>query len=268
MKRIINILSKSKIICKLSEKIILRNNNDMNADIGKNGEKHFIEYLSKILPKDAVLFDIGANKGEYSKLLQLNIENSDIYAFDPVKENIDRAKRITENKINYITSAVSDFDGKVNFFIDTKVENSGHSSMFDMNKIGYETRSEKREVDVIKLDSFAKNNGINKVDFMKIDIEGNELNALRGAEAMFLNKQVGIIQFEFGHASRASRTLLLDFVYFFKKYNYELFSVMPNFIQKIDYTPFEENRWHIINIVAIRGDLTHQFEEIIKKKVK
>ena len=166
----------------------------------------------------------------------------------------------------YITKAVSDYDGEAIFFIHTGQKNSGLSSLYDMNNIGYKTKSEQRSIPVLKIDTFSENQNITSIDFMKIDVEGNELNVLKGAEKMFKNNKIKIVQFEFGHAARASRTLLLDFFNFFDKYNFEIFTVMPYGLNRIKYTPFEENRWHIINFVAIRKDLVDKFNPLIRKE--
>ncbi|MCR5260485.1 MAG: FkbM family methyltransferase [Candidatus Gastranaerophilales bacterium] len=45
-----------------------------------------------------------------------------------------------------------------------------------------EVKKQKIDVELVKFDDFAKENNINKVDFIKLDIEGAELQALQGAE--------------------------------------------------------------------------------------
>ena len=47
------------------------------------------------------------------------------------------------------------------------------------------------------LDGFCAKNKINLIDFMKIDVEGFELNVLKGAELMLSGGKIKLIQFEF-----------------------------------------------------------------------
>ena len=77
--------------------------------------------------------------------------------------------------------------------------------MFDMNSIGYATNSIKRPVKVLKLDTFCKENNIDRVSFLKMDIEGNKYNALLGAEGLLSENRIDFIQFSLAmpHVPRA-----------------------------------------------------------------
>jgi FkbM family methyltransferase len=63
------------------------------------------------------------------------------------------------------------------FFDDEEVK--GHSGLISMNK---QKIQNSKEVKAITFDSYVKDNNIKKMDFIKIDIEGFELNLLKGAE--------------------------------------------------------------------------------------
>ena len=64
-----------------------------------------------------------------------------------------------------------------------------------------------------------------KLDFVKLDIEGHELDARNGVgEAL---KFIAVIQFEFGGCNIDTRTFWQDFWYFFKKNNFDLYRITP-----------------------------------------
>ncbi|DAB29042.1 MAG TPA: hypothetical protein CFH84_11560 [Sulfurimonas sp. UBA12504] len=234
-------------ICK---KVINKIDNNMNVEIQTNGELNLIKVLSKL--KDIkIVFDIGANVGNYSREVLKYIKNLEkIYLFDPVPENITICKKnIINNAVVFTQAAVSNIDGTTKFF-QVNILNSGHSSIYDMNTIGYLTNSQEIICDAITIDTFCKNNLIEKIDFLKLDIEGHELNALFGMQSILENKKIRFIQFEFGHASRASRTLFLDFINFFKKYDFDIYVIKPEAFEKVIYTPFFENKYDVANFLA------------------
>ncbi len=61
------------------------------------------------------------------------------------------------------------------------------------------------------LDSYCKNKNITQIDFLKMDIEGNEYKALLGACEMIENGAINSIQIEFGGCNVDSRTYFKDY---------------------------------------------------------
>ncbi|HUK73655.1 MAG TPA: FkbM family methyltransferase, partial [Streptosporangiaceae bacterium] len=68
-----------------------------------------------------------------------------------------------------------------------------------------------RDVEVIKLDDLLKEKKLEHVDFLKMDLEGHELFALRGAGAFLEKGRISALSFEFGSANINSRTFFRDF---------------------------------------------------------
>jgi hypothetical protein len=66
-------------------------------------------------------------------------------------------------------------------------------------------------VNIEKLDDFITTNDLQYIDLLKLDIEGNELNALFGASDALRKGIVKAIQFEFGSCNIDSRTYFRDF---------------------------------------------------------
>ena len=66
-------------------------------------------------------------------------------------------------------------------------------------------------VELTTLDNFCEQQGIQKLDLLKLDVEGHELSVLEGAERMLAAGRIEVIQFEFSVANLASRTYLRDF---------------------------------------------------------
>jgi FkbM family methyltransferase len=82
-------------------------------------------------------------------------------------------------------------------------------------------------VQVVSLDSWAEQNSICRIDYLKLDIEGHELEALRGASGLISRKQISVIAFEFGSANVATRTFFRDFWDFFQTHGFYLSRIAP-----------------------------------------
>lgn len=127
-----------------------------------------------------VVFDVGSNIGYYSLLASKNMHRDAlIYAFEPVSHTFSRAKfNIELNGIKNILLhriALSDKDG----FLDINVGNEENWGMSSINTHNYlSNKSEK--VESLKIDTFVKQNKIEQIDAVKVDIEGSEFFLLKG----------------------------------------------------------------------------------------
>jgi hypothetical protein len=66
-------------------------------------------------------------------------------------------------------------------------------------------------VGATSIDDFCEQQGIGAVDLLKIDVEGLELDVLRGASRLLARDAVSLIQFEFGYGTVAARAYMRDF---------------------------------------------------------
>jgi len=92
---------------------------------------------------------------------------------------------------------------------------------------------EAETVTVQTIDAFSDEQGIDRVDFLKLDVEGHELEVLKGAEQRLTTDRISAIQFEFGGCNIDSRTFFQDFFYLLSG-RYYLFRILPNALYRID----------------------------------
>lgn len=122
---------------------------------------------------NGVFLDIGAYDGDSALAFYYSYRPTKIYAFEPENGNYERLKKNNKilggNIIIAIKAGVSDKAGKANISRD-------HSC----SKLT-EDESDER-INLITLDEFEKENKLEKVNVIKMDIEGAELDALKGAE--------------------------------------------------------------------------------------
>jgi hypothetical protein len=133
-----------------------------------------------------------------------------------------------------------------------------------MRTIGYASKNiVKTTVKTITLDDYCSKNKILQIKFLKMDVEGNEFNIIKGAKSLLKKGKIDFIQFEFGHAARAGRIYLFDIIDLLAKYNYFTYVIKPKKIEKIIYSPFIENRYNMGNFVAFKNDKLPHISKII-----
>ena len=135
------------------------------------------ELLRKVLSPGAVVADAGANIGIYSEFLSRCVgANGAVHAFEPSPENFERLQAATCKLANVHASraAVGEHSGKSELYISDKL-NVDHRT--------YSAEATSRRtipIEMVALDDYFKAG--ERVDLVKIDIQGYEVHALRGAK--------------------------------------------------------------------------------------
>lgn len=145
--------------------------------------------LQAIVTPDAIFFDVGANVGFYSLLAaQLVGMRGQVHAFEPIAENVATLRAaIASNRITQITVqhvAVGQYAGTMRLFIGTP--ETSPEWQRDLQSWASQVPSKRRPLPIyvpqISLDDYVHHHQLDRVDFIKLDIEGSEIDALRGAQ--------------------------------------------------------------------------------------
>ena len=140
--------------------------------------------LDKLLLPGMVFLDVGANEGLYSLFASVRVGPSgSVWAFEPSKREIERiAANLELNNLRNVHSlpiALADRDGEGSLLI-AGYEHEGHNTL---GGFVYDTvLQEEYLVPLRRLDSVVDEWKIDRVDFIKIDVEGAELKVLAGAQ--------------------------------------------------------------------------------------
>jgi len=136
--------------------------------------KIYDEFLSKININVAV--DLGANQGLFVHLL-LTKGAKKIYAVEAMKSCSDNLRKMfTDDKVVVINKAISNNNDNKTIYFDTIDTTVSHTNMERSLKhapnanIAYN----KSEVECITFNDLIRDNNIEKIDFLKVDIEGDE----------------------------------------------------------------------------------------------
>ena len=238
-------------IARLAEKY-LNFYNGFSYNFTKNGEEDLINKLRLLEPK--IIFDVGANIGEWTKIAMKSFPTSMIHSFELSKETyVNLSRNIQSPRVVLNNFGLAAEEGE--FTYKDYGENSGvntillsatfHDSINKPNLVTAQLR---------KGDSYCDENQIEFIDFLKIDVEGAEHLVLAGFEKMLKKKAVRLIQFEYGYTNGDSKFLMRDFYEYFENLGYITGRVRKGFIT-FDQWTYKHNDFNSgPNYVAIRSD--------------
>lgn len=216
-------------------KISLMGMNIGGGDIPElSGETNLLRILSyEIDTTEPVLFDVGANVGKYTVLLKKHFPNSMVYCFEPSARTYDILhSNITQYEgVQAENIGLGENDGEATLFYD--YEGSGIASLYNRHLEQYEIHLNATEkVKIMTLDGYCIRNGITHIDFLKLDVEGNEYSVLKSANNM-LDGNIDFIQIEFGGTYIDSRVFFRDFWELLSD-KYDVYRIMKDGIVNIE----------------------------------
>ena len=190
-----------------------------NMDLQKYKKK--FEFLVKILGNTQNIIEIGSHYGEDSVRFKHFFPNANIYCFEPDPRNISIFKKACGNidKITLIEKAVSNIDNaELSFYqiynknnqdiLEEKYKFIGIDDYKTMKLSGSGASSLKQPyrndlnidnkilVNTIRLDTWVKENNINIIDFLWIDVQGAEKEVIEGCKNIL--NIIKVVQLEYG----------------------------------------------------------------------
>ena len=198
-----------------------------NHDIYSNGE---ITVLKKIATmKPTLIIDGGANVGDYSVMANQIMPDCTIYAFEPVEATFQHLLSNTENLQNVVPIKKGLFKENCELSINLFASNE-HSSIYDIEGLP-QSSNQKQTIELVRGDDFMRNQNIASVDFLKLDVEGAEYDALLGFENAIKQGTIKAVQFEYGYINISTKKLLIDYYTFFEANGYVLGKVFPKIVE-------------------------------------
>lgn len=148
-----------------------------------------------------VILDVGTKDGADSINFVEKLDNSIAYAF----EGDPRGKFIKHPKVTYINKAVSNINGKVKWYgseLKDGFDQMGKATIEDKQHYGSSSLTKPKkhltlqphigfvetEVEAIRLDDWIKDQKIENIDLMWVDVNGGEREFLEGAKNTLLEK--------------------------------------------------------------------------------
>ena len=235
-KKIKSVIQNPQFLIYRLSKNYLKYYEGFSYDFDLNGEALLIDNLSRFNLN--VVFDVGANIGEWSKFVEIKFNNnSEIHSFElspttaeTLTLNFSESPRIKINKfgLSNLTETIE--------YKDYGVDSGKNTLLKDADFHDRSLEPKVRIAEVVKGEEYCKNLQIEMIDFLKIDVEGAENYVLEGFRNFLEQAKIKVIQFEYGYTHGDAKFLMKDFYKMLEEYDYIIGPLKPTGVLFMDFS--------------------------------
>ncbi len=216
--------------------------------------KHYIKSHSPASAK-FVSLDVGGNKGNYAKACLEITEKAQVpytwFSFEPAPNTFEKCTETIQafSGAKVLQVALSDRSGTARFRVSNSDYLGTNGLLADNEQVTATSDAREIEVPTMTLTEFAEQNNICQINFLKVDAEGFDLNVLLGAKKLIENKQIDVIQFEYGYS--ANSHFLKEYFDLLSPY-YTFYRILPTGIRLVKKYNLDLEIPHGINYLCFK----------------
>jgi FkbM family methyltransferase len=187
------------------------------ADVAQSGERAVLELLRREAGEELCVFDVGANEGQFLRLLLDTLAGArcKVHCFEPSRAAFERLEQGARDPAVVLNPfGLGKAAGEAELYADKPGSGLASLSRRRLDHFGIDF-SHRERVRLETLDGYCERLAIGRIDLLKLDVEGHELDVLQGGERLFAERRVRRVAFEFGGCNIDSRSFVQDFFYFF-----------------------------------------------------
>ncbi len=211
-----------------------------------------IKFIRKIIEPGSRALDIGANHGVYAlTLARLVGPSGKVWAIEPDPLPMGRLRRsVARNKFGNVTlieAGLSNHVGRAPLYT------SGHS---ELNSLTGASGSASHEIELKTLDGCVREHEIEKIDFVKLDAEGEEARILEAA-GEFLKNEDPVIMFELKHGDQLNLPLIKQF----QSLGYDSYRLVPGLDVLIPFSADSKPDGFLLNLFVCKKSRAASLEK-------
>lgn len=232
---------------------------DFGYDFASNGESLVIDRLARADMR--VLFDVGANVGDWSAMAYRAFPQSTVHAFELSERTRVHLARAREGRPVVVAAcALGASDAVIEYkdYGESSTLNTFVGSTFHDAHRRFDLRSAR----VTTGDAYMAANAIDRIDLLKIDVEGAEYPVLGGFGEALAQKRIRVIQFEYGYANGDEGHLMMDFHALLTRAGYVVGKIWTAGVRFDDFRYEMNNFLSGPNYLAVASDETDLIEAL------
>lgn len=202
--------------------------------------------------QELIVMDVGASSGNYVAAILDRFPISRVFAFEPSSSKFKTLENrfLHDSRVSCVNLGFGSRSGTFPMY--GPAEGSELSSVVRRDLSSHNMSvGWVEDIELETVDSWIGREAIPRVDILKIDVEGNELEVLRGAREALV-EAVQVIQFEFGGTSVDAGTYFRDYWVFLREFGFRIGAITPFGLMPIKVYSESEELMVYRNLVAWR----------------
>ncbi len=217
-----------------------------------------INIIQRFISSGNVVVDVGANMGNWSEQVLLHHANIEAHLFEAIPQTYytlvqNFAGNLKQGNIFLNNIALSKDEKIQEYFF--YPQDSGLSTMYRRKSVEQQLNLNtptRLSLATTTLDQYCQQRNIHHLHFLKIDVEGAELDVLLGASRLLKSGSIDIVQFEYGGTYQDAGTTLRQVYELLEEYNYFIFKIEPDDLEfmpifSLDYEDYQYSNFLAIN---------------------
>jgi FkbM family methyltransferase len=225
-----------------------------------NGELMVQRVVLQSAKAPAIIFDVGANIGEWTLacLKQDAGSKAQIFPFEPSAPTFQRLSDSVKSfaTVTPVKRALSNHTGRA--FLQIAGELAGSNSLETSSAATTGTEP----VELITADEFCQTHKIDHIDLLKIDAEGHDMMVIEGARGLLSRRAIGVVQFEYNWRWVEPHKTLLDAFKFFAPLGYRIGKITPKGIEFYSSWHHELEMFREANYIACLPEWVDRFPTV------
>lgn len=207
-----------------------RYRNRRNLRLGLKSRDPYVIQRELIRAEDVMIFDVGAHVGETAARYRSLFPRAMIHSFEPFPESFARLSSVAADlqpiEAHALALAVS--EGEARFSVNRNPATNSLLASDNRGEVYWRGDTPKPaghlSVRTMSLDGFARDRSIERIDILKMDVQGGEYDVLRGGRDLLRRQAIGLIYMELIMApTYVGQHRLREYLEIFDENGYELF---------------------------------------------
>lgn len=182
--------------------------------------------IKTFIHENDVVFDLGANLGNWSQYVLSQTKPQIIYAFEPLPDIFQQLQKNLNNlPMLLYNMAMNNMNGECTFY--ECIAHPGSDQLSSLYDKPYQFATKPLSVTSQTLDHFCQEHQVLHINFLKIDTEGAEYAIFQGAKQLLAHQAIDYIQFEYTATYKNAKATLESVCRLLAQHGYVVFKIFP-----------------------------------------